>query len=159
MVDLALVCFCVIHQRQSLGTVTRSLWRKFRLSRQSPQSCFLICPRICDTVLDRIYGTMDDSKYETMQHLNLWHQIPDNILWIIFLVHQHQKKVFIQNTHPRNLYKIFWRCGRFLQLCFVTQWKHYAIGEPQALPKAPANRCTSLLPPSWHLPPTLPRLQ
>ena len=35
--------------------------------------------------------------------------------------------------------------GGFLQLCFVTQWKHCTIGELEAWPEAPTNRSPCLL--------------
>ena len=143
MADLAPVCFCV-------STKFKAWEPWLSLPRESfvnfafwPRYYSLVGPELCEfaiALLNFSPKTVTNDRWQNVQRV-----LNETKTCHICRIDLFQACVKKTVSNPFTKMLAHWSGGGFLQLCFVTQWKHCTIGEPEAWPEAPTNRSPCLL--------------
>ena len=132
------------HQIQSLGTVALSLPQESFVNFAFwPRYYSLVGPELCEfaiALLNFSPKTVTNDRWQNVQRV-----LNETKTCHICRIDLFQACVKKTVSNPFTKMLAHWSGGGFLQLCFVTQWKHCTIGELEAWPEAPTNRSPCLL--------------
>ena len=139
MADLAPVCFCVSTKFKAWEPWLSLPQESFVNFAFWPRHYSLVWPELCEFAIAFLNFL---PKSATNDRMSIESRMRPKIItyrdWPFPSLCKKKVRVILSQ-------KCWHTGGRFLQLCFVTQWKHCTIGELEAWPEAPTNRSPCLL--------------